>query len=118
MAGSGALCAELVQFGLGSVAVCAVWAASVSRHVDFVVSEELYTVSGRERRKTVLGGKPIHAKVAAPLAADRRGCCASLPPAAPAGPHGGGTPMFWVKYCTVVNTVTRTGPGEELWQAS
>ena len=67
------MCAEPVQLRLGSVAVCAVWAASVSRHVDFAVSEVLCTVSGRERRKTVLGGKPIHAKVAAPLAADHRG---------------------------------------------
>ena len=90
----------MVLVRLGSVVVCAILTASVSRHVDVAVSQVLCTVSGRERRKTVLGRKPIHAEMAAPLAADRHGRCASLPPAAPAGPHGGGTPMFCLKYCT------------------
>ena len=89
----------MVLVRLGSVAVCVVLTASASRHVDVAVWEVLCTVSGRERRETVLGSKPIHAKVAVPLAADRRGCCASLPPAAHAGPHRGGTPMFCLKYC-------------------
>ena len=65
-----------------------------SRPVDNVDLRLWCTVLSRWRRKTIARGMCIHRGLAAPLAADRRGCCFPMPPAAPAGPHG------WVHRCS------------------